>query len=82
MATTKSLLDELCDILDEAGVTVTFSQYCRTGLVGDLCRCWRCRKLPKPDQGTPEAEAEKREAELIDRAHYGFKLKFKTQPKE
>lgn len=53
----------------------TFSRYCRSGIVGDLCRCWRCRGV------TPKRSSikEKREAELIDlafKAGYLRKLAF------
>ena len=58
-------ISELCRLIDEAGLTVTFSANCRSGLIGDLCRCWRCSWDP-PDQEHPEAH---RDALAADRAY-------------
>lgn len=44
----------------------TFSRYCRSGIVGDLCGCWRCRGVSKSRMRF--AIKEKREADLIDLA--------------
>jgi hypothetical protein len=55
-------LDALLNLLNALG---TFSQHCRSGVVGDLCRCWRCRGEQKPT--SDEAKAE-RDALLIDKA--------------
>ena len=42
-------IGELAALLEQAGVTVTFSQWCRSGIVGrELCVCWRCRGLGGP----------------------------------
>jgi hypothetical protein len=60
----KSATELLCDLLDEAGARVTFSKNCRSGFVGDLCGCWRCRKVAPADEDPATA----REAALIDRA--------------
>jgi hypothetical protein len=34
----------LTDLLEESGAKVTFSANCCSGIVGDKCQCWRCRK--------------------------------------
>ena len=52
------LIRELCDAINEAGATISFSKNCVSGIIGrDKCRCWRCRGVE------PEAEAEAWEAE-------------------
>jgi hypothetical protein len=44
-------------------IRITFSRYCRSGFVGGLCRCWRCRGESEP---AGDESAERRDAELID----------------
>lgn len=60
-----TLLHDLAALIDEAGLTMTFSANCRTGLVGGLCRCWRCAGVD-PDDEDPVAA---RDAEAADRAY-------------
>jgi hypothetical protein len=51
-----SPLEELCQLLKEANVEVTFSINCRTGYFGqDGCNCWRCRKS-RGEEATEETE--------------------------
>ncbi len=38
----------LCELLSE--VKVTFSKNCVSGLIGDMCRCWRCRGVEFDEQ--------------------------------
>lgn len=47
-------------------VRITFSRYCRSGIVGKLCGCWRCRGVSQSRRRF--SMREKREAELVDRA--------------
>ena len=48
---TSDAIDELVAILKQAKVKVTFSQWCRSGIVGrELCVCWRCRGLDGPEE--------------------------------
>lgn len=60
-----TLLDQLFVLLEEAEVHATLSMYCRSGLIGDLCRCWRCRGERGPSEDEVAAE---RDAALADRA--------------
>ncbi len=63
---TDDLLKELCDLLDEAGATVTFSANCVSGLIGrEVCQCWRCRAV-EPGE---ELEGWDKAAKLISRGH-------------
>lgn len=63
------VLRELCDLLAEAGATVTFSAHCRSGVIGKLCRCWRCRGESGP---TADESAAARDAKIADLgAKYG-----------
>ena len=39
---------QLMKLLAEADVRVSFSKWCRSGIVGDKCICWRCRGLDGP----------------------------------
>ena len=69
----KGKVAELCDILRKSGAVMTFSRHCRSGLIGDMCRCWRCRGLGKPQFA--EDPIVEREARLADRAfNAGFQL--------
>jgi len=57
-------ITELADALDGAGLTVSMSAHCRSGIVGrDVCRCWRCRGEKGP---TADESAAERDAKLID----------------
>ena len=55
---------ELGRLLDEAGVRVSMSQWCRSGVVGHDCICWRCRGEGGPTDDESKAEATARK---IDR---------------
>lgn len=69
----KDSLAQLCERLKGAGATMTFSQHCRSGLIGDMCRCWRCRGL---DKALGRELGSARDAKLADRAFKaGFQLR-------
>jgi len=56
-----SATEELAELIN---VPFTFSAHCRSGIVGDLCRCWRCRGEKEP---TKDESAAARDAQLVDR---------------
>lgn len=58
-------LDVLLALLSDAGLEPTLSVCCRSGVVGDLCRCWRCRGESGPVVEGPDIL---REVEMVDRA--------------
>lgn len=60
-----SAIEDLLVLLAEAGVDVSLSVYCRSGIIGDLCRCWRCRGERGPTSDETRAE---RDAEIVARA--------------
>lgn len=69
MVTKRDPIRQLCDLLEEVGAVVTFSAHCRSGVIGDLCRCWRCRGEDGP---TADESAAERDAAIADRsARYG-----------
>ncbi len=38
-------LEELCKLMREGKIRMTFSKYCQSGIVGlDQCPCWRCER--------------------------------------
>ena len=43
---------------------ITFSRWCRSGIIGNRCRCWRCRGYDGPAEGADKQA--KRDAWLID----------------
>ena len=52
-----SAFDELQRLIDEAGLTLSFSRWCRSGIVGkDKCVCWRCRGEDGPSDDESAAE--------------------------
>ena len=53
------IVKELGALIAEAGGRVTFSKWCRSGLVPD-CICWRCSGVDPGDED-PRAEARARE---------------------
>ncbi len=57
--------DTLVELLRGSGACVSFSQYCRSGIVGDLCHCWRCRGEKGPTDDEADAA---RDAKMIDEA--------------
>lgn len=65
----RDLVGELCELLPKVGAVVSFSKDCRSGLVGDMCRCWRCRAV-EPDEQEPGWE---RVAYLVS---LGFQAEF------
>ena len=70
-------LKDLCDLLAESTLTLTFSKDCVSGLIGrKMCRCWRCRKV-EPEEQEPEWE---RVAELVTTGfHAEMDLKIRAQ---
>ena len=56
---------ELCELLSAAGPAVSFSKDCVSGLVGDMCRCWRCLSV-EPDEQEPGWE---RVASLVTKGY-------------
>jgi hypothetical protein len=36
--------NKLGELLESAGLQITFSRYCCSGLIGEDCECSRCRK--------------------------------------
>ena len=56
---------KLCELLSKAGAVVSFSKDCVSGLVGGMCRCWRCRAVA-PDEQEPGWE---RVARLVSKGH-------------
>lgn len=70
--------EELFALLEAAGATVTFSAWCITGLVGDLCVCRRCCEEKSLVYDAPRAE---RECDLARRAQgIGFRLGAASRP--
>lgn len=65
MSDARDVFAEL-DELVTAGMRVTFSAYCRSGWIGDRCRCWRCRGEPGP---AADESAAARDAAIMDRAY-------------
>ncbi len=58
----KTAWQQLCEILCESGVRVTFSINCHSGLEsmlgpGHQCGCWRCRE-ERSEEWTEETEAQ------------------------
>ena len=59
---------DFCELLEQAGVKITFSQYCRSGLLA-RCECWRCRES-RSEPVTPESNAlSERQADEADAKH-------------
>ena len=64
---TNDPVKELCELLK--GCNVTFSQYCRSGLL-ERCECWRCRESrgePVTSESNTLAERQSREADTKQR---------------
>ena len=59
-------IEELVKQLE--GVTVTFSQWCISGLVPD-CKCWRCLK-DRGEEATEETERAAEERSRIESAAF------------
>jgi hypothetical protein len=53
------------ELLPEGNYIISFSKNCCTGLVGDKCQCWRCRKVKglEPDEDLAREIKDNAEAE-------------------
>lgn len=71
--------ETLCRLLEEGGAKMTFSVNCCSGLIGERCQCWRCRK----DRGEPVTEETEAEAERLSKeAQEAQRLKMREWLKE
>lgn len=51
------LIAQLSELIEAAGGKISFSANCRSGIVGDRCRCWRCMKVRPEDEDPSWSEA-------------------------